>query len=249
MTRAVDPWWRLWHEIDGANIYHVDLTPDREREAHALSLLDQSEKERWNRFVSVKSRREFALCRAALRVILARHMGCTERQLSFGRLEHGKPFAKVNGQRVNTGFNVSHSSPHGLVAIARNGCLGIDVEVRAPQRDFEGIGSLVFGPNERRLLEIATGPDRMSLFYRLWSMKEALIKALGTGFSLNPSGFEIPGPMLQGDETGVFRFPHLPSKAWLLRDLGESRFAAALAYGLAPSSGSNPTSPEPVHMS
>ena len=144
---------------------------------------------------------------------------------------------------MRTEFNISHSSPHGLVAIARNGCLGVDVEMRAPQRDFVGIGSLVFGPNERRLLGIATGPDRMNLFYRLWSMKEALIKALGTGFSLSPSGFEIPGPMLQGDETGVFRFPHLPSKAWLLLDLGEPQFAAALAYSLEPSSGSAPIPP------
>ena len=35
----------------------------------------------------------------------------------------------------------------------------------------------------------------MHLFFRLWSMKEALIKALGSGFSLNPFGFEVPGPM------------------------------------------------------
>ena len=144
----------------------------------------------------------------------------------------------VEGRRVGTAFNVSHSGQHGLIAIARNGCLGIDVEERFPQRDFEGIGSLVFGPEERRLLGITAGPDRVHLFYRLWSMKEALIKALGTGFSLSPSRFEVPGAILQGDKTAVFRFPHLPSKAWLLVDLGEPRFAAALAYSLLPSFGS-----------
>ena len=133
---------------------------------------------------------------------------------------------------METAFNVSHSGRHGLIAIAEHGCLGIDVEERVAQRDLEGIGSMVYGPSERRLLGIAAGGDRVRLFYRLWSMKEALIKALGTGFSLSPSRFEIPGPMLRGARSGVFRFPHLPSQEWRLLDLGERRFAAALAYRL-----------------
>ena len=67
-------------------------------------------------------------------------------------------------------------------------------------------------------------------------MKEALIKALGTGFSLSPTRFEVPERMLHDDESGVFRFPHAPSDVWRLLDLGEPRFAAALAYRLPPSS-------------
>ena len=151
-----------------------------------------------------------------------------------------KPFAMVDGQRADVGFNVSHSGRHGLIAIAQRDGIGIDVEERVAQRDLEGIGSLVYGPVERRLLASATGRERVHLFYRLWSMKEALIKALGTGFSLSPREFEIPGPMLQAAKSGEFRFPHAPSDAWRLLDLGGSRFAAALACRLPSSSRSNP---------
>ena len=213
-------------------VLHVDLTPDADREAEAASLLDAAETERWRAFLSVRARREFALCRVALRVCLAERLGCTNRQLSFDRLEHGKPVARVAGRLVDTGFNVSHSGRHGLIAIGARDCLGVDVEERVDQRDLEGIGSMVYGPSERRFLGIAAGRERVRLFYRLWSMKEALIKALGTGFSLSPSGFEIPGPMLRGARSGVFRFPHLPSREWRLLDLEERRFAAALAYRL-----------------
>ena len=109
------------------------------------------------------------------------------------------------------------------------------MEERISKRDLEGIGSLVYGSTERRLLAAATGCEKVHLFYRLWSMKEALIKALGSGFSLNPSRFEVPPAMLRGERSGTFRFPHEPSSGWRLLDLGEPRFAAALAYGLPPS--------------
>lgn len=224
------PWWRPWREIEGVTILHVDLSPDTEREARALRLLDDEERARWRRSLSVRARREFALCRAALRTILSERLGCSNRQLAFGYLEHGKPFATVDGRQATIGFNVSHSGGHGLIAFTKNEWLGIDVEERLPRRDFEGIGSLVYGPAERQSLAAATDADKVHLFFRLWSMKEALIKALGSGFALNPSRFEVPEPMLHGDRSGVFRFPHAPSDVWRLLDLGEPRFAAALAY-------------------
>ena len=224
------PWWRPWREIEGVTILHVDLSPDTERQERALRLLDDEERARWRRFLSVRARREFVLCRAALRVTLAERLGCSNLQLAFGYLEHGKPFAAVDGRRATIGFNVSHSGGHGLIAFAENEWLGVDVEERVPGRDFEGIGSLVYGPAERQSLAAATGGHKMHLFFRLWSMKEALIKALGSGFALSPARFEVPAPMLRGDRAGVFRFPHAPSDAWRLLDLGEPRFAAALAY-------------------
>ena len=246
MTGTGDLWWSPWREVEGAAVLHVDLTPDGGREAAAVALLDDAERARRRRFLSVRARREFALCRAALRVSLSERLGCAHRELSFDRLEHGKPVARVAGRQVETGFtgfNVSHSGRHGLIAIGGQGCLGVDLEERVPERDLEGIGGLVYGPAERLLLENAAGPERVHLFYRLWSMKEALIKALGTGFSLSPTGFQVPAPMLRGARSGVFRFPHLPSQSWRLLDLGEPRFAAALAYRLPSTSGPDTTPP------
>ena len=232
MTKSASPWWSPWREVDGATILHVDLSPDAEREARALSLLDDDEEARWRRFLSERARREYALCRAALRVSLSERLGCEDRALSFGYGEHGKPFARIDGAYAEIGFNVSHSGRHGLIAIAAHDRLGVDVEERVAQRDLEGIGSLVYGPAERRLLATAAGREKVHLFYRLWSMKEALIKAIGAGFSLSPSRFEIPEAMQRGDRTGLFRFPHAPESEWRLLDLGEPRFAAALAYRL-----------------
>ena len=240
-------WWIPWREVCGATVFHVDLTPDAEREARAVTFLDDIEKVRCRRFRSVRAWREFVLCRAALRVSLAERLGCDRRQLSFGCLEHGKPYARISGTTVDMAFNVSHSGRHGLIALAGHGRVGVDVEERTAQRDLDGIGNLVYGLEERRLLRNAADREKVQLFYRLWSLKEALMKALGTGFSLNPSGFEVPEPVLRGARSGVFRFPHLPSETWRLLDLGERRFAAALAHRLPPTSGS--ASPQAASMS
>ncbi len=222
-------WWGHWREAGGATILHVDLTPDAEREAQAVALLDAAERARRRRLLAERARREFALCRAALRVVLAERLACTNRQLSFGYLEHGKPFARVGDRRAVHGFNVSHSGRHGLIAIDGHGRIGVDVEERRPREDLEGIGRLVFTPAEQRLLERAER-DRSREFYRLWSLKEALMKAVGAGFSLAPAKIELPEALLRGARTGEYRFAESPAETWRLVDLGERRFAAALAY-------------------
>ena len=63
-------------------------------------------------------------------------------------------------------------------------------------------------------------------------MKEALIKALGLGLSLDMSRLEIPPAMRRGKRTGIFRFPEAPTARWRLDDLGNEHFAAAIACEL-----------------
>jgi len=70
---------------------------------------------------------------------------------------------------------------------------------------------------------------KVHLSCRPWRMKEALINAVGGGLSPNPSRFEVPETILEGDRSSAFRFSHLPSSCWHVIDPGERRFAGALA--------------------
>lgn len=226
-------WWSPLRVIDDVSVIHVDLAPDADCETKAVAWLDRTEQERLRRFQVERPRRDFALCRAALRANLCNLLDCTNDQLSFAFLDHGKPFALVEGQAASIGFNVSHSAPHGLLAFASQGRpqrrIGVDAEVRRAGRNLDGIAERVFGPEERAALAAARGEVKVRLFYRLWTLKEALIKALGTGFSLAPSGFEVPFAMIHGVDSGIFRFPHKPVDKWRLECLGDAGFAAALA--------------------
>lgn len=224
--------WRPFAETGAAKIAYVDLGPGPDRENAAVTWLDTTDKARRRRFTNTDSRREFVLCRAALRDILCARLNCAKRQLSFDENENGKPLALVSGKPAPVGFNISHSGRHGLIAVVPEGRVGIDVEDRSIPRDIDGAASITFTPAEQAELAAMGGARKTEFFYRIWTMKEALIKALGVGFGLNPSRFEIPPTIRSGARRCIFRFPHLPGERWRLEDLGNADFAAAIATEL-----------------
>ena len=226
-------WWSTLRETTDTAIMHVDLTPDACRAAHALASLDGEEQARWRRYRHGRPRREFALCRAALRAVLCRRLGCRNGELAFETSPHGKPAALVGGRPAPVSFNVSHSGRHGLIALAERGRIGVDVEERRSRPDPDGPIRTVFCAAEQAELAAARGVHKVDLFFMLWTMKEALIKALGTGLSLDTSGFEIPPSLRHGSPTGEFRFPHDPTVGWRIDNLGNADFAAAVAHELS----------------
>ncbi len=224
------PWFHTIHEIGDITVMHVDITPHANRERYAVSWLDKSERDRWRRYRYNRPRREFALCRAALRLVLCTRLGCDNAQLAFGTSEHGKPFALTDGVKAPISFSVSHSGNQGLIAIAPAGRLGVDVEERFTRQNLDGIITTVFSIDERSQLALVHGSEKLNLFFKFWTIKEALIKALGTGFALDPSRFEIPPTIRQGAEKDDFRFPHLPAIEWGLEYLDNAEYAAAIAH-------------------
>ncbi len=137
--------------------------------------------------------------------------------------------ALVDGMPVSVSFNVSHSGEHGLIAIAPEGRLGVDVEERVAHRNMDLLIDGVFGPSEQAELASTRGGDKIHLFFRLWTIKEALIKALGTGFALDPSTFQVPAEMFSGEIKFAMKLPQAPEVNWQVEDLGNDRFAAAIA--------------------
>ncbi|MCY4623474.1 MAG: 4'-phosphopantetheinyl transferase superfamily protein [Chloroflexi bacterium] len=231
---AAQQWWRPFREIGGADVFHVDLALDGAREALAGPWLDDHEHARAARYVFPESSRRYTLLRAALRSLLCERLSCGNADLSFETADHGKPYAVVCGSPAAMHFNVSDSGRHGLIALASEGQIGIDVEERSDKRDLDGLAETVFGRDERAAMASAAGHVKVERFYRLGTVKEALVKALGTGLYLDVATFQVPASLLQGDPGAVFSFPHLPTVRWWVEDLGTIDFAAAIAHEMAP---------------
>ncbi len=215
----------------GITVVQVDLSTNADRENLALGWLDRRELSRCEKLLP-EPRRHFVLCRAALRSILCHEIGCSNSGLSFGEGEYGKPYPLVDGESAALSFSVSHSGGHGLIAYAQDGRLGVDVEQPVPRAHLTSLIEAVMGPDERRELDQMASPERLRQFFRLWTCKEALVKALGTGFSTDISSFQIPPNVRRGEAVGIFRFAHLPEVVWRLEDIGREGFAAALASEL-----------------
>ena len=218
------------HRTGSAVVIHVNLMPDPKRETAALAWLDEREQARLESFVHPRPRRQFILCRASLRAELCLALDCSNSELSIGISTYGKPHALVGGHPASIAFNVSHSGRHGLIAFSPEGRIGVDVEERSARRDIDDDIRLLFSPDERARLNSTEGHRQLELFWSLWTMKEALLKASGTGMARDTASFTIPSAMSLGSRSTIFRFPDTPSIQWQLERLDSPGFAAALAH-------------------
>ena len=124
------------------------------------------------------------------RDVVAQVVGCHPAELAFDRTcarcgeQHGPP--RVVG---HPGLHVSLSRTRDLVAVAVSvdAPVGIDVEVLAGTR-FDGFDAVALHPVERA----ADLDDRTRAVS--WVRKEAALKALGTGFSVDPATVPAPAP-------------------------------------------------------
>lgn len=232
-VRSSDKWWRVYREIGNVTVLRVDLSAHTEREQSALTWLDAGERLSWQRYLHLGARRRFLLCRAALRIALCERLACKNTQLAFGVAQHGKPFALVDGVAAAVSFNVSHSGEHGLIALAPTGRLGVDVEKYAARRHIDQLVAAagVLTAHEREELAHLHGNDKERMFVRLWTIKEALAKALGTGLRIGLAELAVPPPLFQG-ATSTFQFPHEPRAKWSIAYIGNAEFAAAVVQEL-----------------
>ncbi|ANP53260.1 phosphopantetheine--protein transferase-like protein [Streptomyces griseochromogenes] len=69
--------------------------------------------------------------------------------------------------------------------------MGIDIEQTDVERDFEGVAAGFFSPAEYEQWSTADTADRTALWYRIWTRREAYVKA--TGHGLRDIGDDHPG--------------------------------------------------------
>lgn len=87
----------------------------------------------------------------------------------------GKPFFPDTPELH---FNLSHCSGLAACLLSPSEC-GVDVERRRPLRNK--VAKRVFSSDEQKALAESEDPDM--LFTRLWTLKEAYVKAIGVGIS------------------------------------------------------------------
>lgn len=86
-------------------------------------------------------------------------------------------------------FNLSHSGDWAILALSDHE-IGCDIE-HFRQVEALRLGKTVF--TERELDLIRQNPDRLGVFYRLWTRKEALLKCIGGGFHRAAKTVDVSG--------------------------------------------------------
>ncbi len=145
--------------------------------------LDAAERLRADAFRSEPARDLFVTARSAVRMGLGAWLGIAARDVCLVVSPRGKPELAQTGGTTGWHFNVAHSGTLAVVAFARGFPVGIDVESMAsiPEHETDALAATHFSEGERREWHESQGTGIVAGFLRVWTRKEAVLKASGEG--------------------------------------------------------------------
>lgn len=172
-------------ESDEVRVFYAWCDPlQADAVERCLPLLASDERARYLRFHFEHDRHSYLAAHALTRAVLAPLAGLPAPELQFENGAHGRPelCQPAHGPRLR--FNLSHTRGLVACAVALEHAVGVDVEHVERRADIEQLAPAVFSQLERAQLAELAGDDRRTRFFRLWTLKEAYIKAVGKGLSL-----------------------------------------------------------------
>uniref|UniRef100_A0A0D3CJY1 holo-[acyl-carrier-protein] synthase n=2 Tax=Brassica oleracea var. oleracea TaxID=109376 RepID=A0A0D3CJY1_BRAOL len=168
---------------------------------HYTQLLSQQEKDSIFGMQSDALKKKNALlARTLVRTTVARYQTNNNndtvvdpRSLKFKKNLYGKP--EVDGEVDTTTnypklkFNISHTDSLIACGVTVNVPVGIDVEdkTRKMRNDVLSLAKRFYSSEEVKFMSSIAGTEaQRKEFIKLWTLKEAYVKALGKGFSASP---------------------------------------------------------------
>jgi 4'-phosphopantetheinyl transferase len=161
----IDLWLLDVHQFSSAHFSAAEILLSGNEQARAKKI--------------IRGKDEFIASRWLLRKVLAHYTEIAPENLLFEYTPKGKPFLTQG----NISFSLSHSGHWAVLAVGQQDWLGVDIEVSRSTRDLPGIAQGFFHPDEFKQLTLMPVVEQADYFYRLWTLKEAFFKALGTGIS------------------------------------------------------------------
>lgn len=153
----------------------------------------EAERARAMRFRNALDAARHLVGRALARRVLG--AGQARPPAEFALSPWGKPFCPPEASAAGAppDFSIAHSGGMVWAAFCHAGPVGVDVERTLPLPDiYELAGQL--HQRECEDIRALSGPERTAAFYRCWTRKEAVLKALGRGLNLPLDGFRVlPG--------------------------------------------------------
>ncbi|MGW2964266.1 4'-phosphopantetheinyl transferase family protein [Streptomyces sp. NPDC001220] len=178
----------------------------------------------------------YAAAHTAMRRVLAGYLGVPPRDVVFGRRPcprcahpgHGRP--RIDWPPTDLDFSLSRSGPHWLLAVAAGQRVGVDLESSRPL-DVDGASRFVMSASELAHVRAARDDTaRRHAFFRCWTRKEAVVKAVGVGIATDLTGVDTQPA--EDDPVLVTCAEGTGPGTWLVQDLPVTEGVfAALARG------------------
>lgn len=161
----------------------ADLDDPLLSDAGLVDCLAAVERARAGRYARPELVWRFVAGRVMMRHALGRLLGVRPADVAITYNAWGKP--ELAGGPF---FNLSHAGRRAVFAVDELAPVGVDIEIDDPAAE-QGWFDAVLSPRERA--EFDVGCRAIPEFLRLWVRKEAIVKAIGRGFSLAPDTLDI----------------------------------------------------------
>jgi 4'-phosphopantetheinyl transferase len=195
-----------------------------------IETLSIEERIRAEHFYFERDRKNFIVRRGILRRILGCYLNVEPGRLQFHYGENGKPELADAFGNGTVHFNLSHSDGVALFAFACHREIGADIEYIRDIPEMDKIAEQIFSVREKRIFRGLVNEQKKEAFFNCWTRKEALIKAIGDGFSRSLDEFDValnPGLPAGLREIGT---DSKTAFRWFVQDLKPAPgFAAAFA--------------------
>jgi len=151
-----------------------------------LAMLDDVERERYDKYRLEVDKLRFLTGRTLLRMIAGRRLGVEPERVALDAScydcgkPHGKPRVLAEGAPE---MSVSHSGSLVALAVVDGPPVGIDVE-QIRTAEVGELARLTFSDEERAAFEALADGERHGAFFTYWARKEAVVKATGRGMSI-----------------------------------------------------------------
>ena len=166
------------------HVWIIDLDRHRTDAARLSSHLNEEELARAARLRFPILRSRFIVRRYAYRAILSQYLGSEPRHLRFA----AGPFGKPTLSRTDIDYNSTHSDAVAMLAVTDGSAVGVDIErIRDLGDRYEWLSA-----DERRDVLRLAPRYRTADALKLWTRKEAYVKALGVGVTALDATLRAP---------------------------------------------------------
>ena len=217
---------------DEVHVWSFCLAETEETLAHLEAVLAPEEQIRAAAFRFDRDRSRYVTGRATLRTILGRYLGAAPESIQLTTGPNGKPLLNEALAASGLQFNLAHCEDAAILALTCDRPVGLDIERLRPVEDAEEMAEVFCSPREFAEFKAVAKSEKDAAFFRIWTRKEALLKATGAGI-----GHLLRDVEVSFDTDAEGRFLKLPKEAgfsagqWNLRVLQPARgYLAAIAF-------------------
>ena len=186
----------------GVFIWYTDINKLDDMNAastkYLLDLLSQREKEKVMKFHFDDDKKRSLLSIYLQKALVRYFLQFDDDNFVIERTAENKPYAKCEKELGSWNYNVSHHGNYVCIASHPSLIVGADLmdlntkhSCSTPKEFFEMFSDQLLPSEIKKVLTFPTEDEQFTMFFVLWSLKEAFVKAIGLGLGYNLHDIEF----------------------------------------------------------